>query len=114
MSNPALKMLDATIHRQLAAAGLAEGPTQAQYIAVDGGAAVPVRVYVDRSMQQAGDYGTNVAPRTIIGILREDVSDPRAGALLIVEGEEGPETFELEAKAETQDESISRWVVAHG
>ena len=114
MTNSALKMLDATIHRQMVAAGLAEGPARAQYMPADGGAAIPARVYVDRSMQQAGELGTVTGARTIIGILREDVPEPRKGSLIVIQGEGGSETFELEEKDAAQDESMSRWVVIRG
>jgi hypothetical protein len=114
MTNPALRAMDALIHRQLSAAGLAEGPESAQYRYPAGSDPVPVRAYVDRSMQQMGDLATEHAPRTIVAIFKEDVPNPRIGATVTVQTDAGAEVFTLDAPDAIQDESMSRWVVSHG
>lgn len=114
MTNPALQAMDALIHRQLAAAGLAEGAESAQYQHPEAAAPVPVRAYVDRSMQQMGDMATEHGPRTIVALFKADVPDPQPGATITVQTVGGPEVFILEAPDAVQDESLSRWVVSHG
>ena len=114
MTNPALQAMDALIHRQLTAAGLAEGSESASYVFPEGSDPVPVRAYVDRSMQQMGDLATEHGPRTIVALFKADVPDPQPGALVTIQAAGGPEVFTLEAPDVVQDESLSRWVVSHG
>lgn len=114
MTNPALQAMDALIHRQLAAAGLAEDAESAEYQDASAADPVPVRAYVDRSMQQMGDLATEHGPRTIVALFKADVPDPQVGATVTVQTAGGPEVFVLEAPDVVQDESLSRWVVSHG
>ena len=86
----------------------------AQYQYPAGASPVPVRAYVDRSMQQMGDLATDHGSRTIVGLFKADVPDPQVGAIVTVETAGGPEVFILEAPDAVQDESLSRWVVSHG
>lgn len=114
MTNPALQAMDDLIHRQLTAAGLAEGADSAQYQFPEGASPVPVRVYVDRSMQQMGDMATEHGPRTIVALFKADVPDPQVGATVTIQSGAASEVFILDAPDAVQDESLSRWVVSHG
>lgn len=98
-----LRNMDATLHAAFASAGMAETGT---YTPPGGGAAVPVRVMVDRGVQAQGEYGVAVGPLIVVRILRADVVSPDAGGTLVI----GGETFTLD-RLESEDESASRWVV---
>lgn len=98
-----LRNMDATLHAAFAGAGMAETGT---YTPQGGGAAVPVRVMIDRGVQAQGEYGVAVGPLILVRILRADVESPDAGGTLVI----GSETFTLD-RPESEDESASRWVV---
>lgn len=115
MTNSALASMDAVIHRQLAAAGLAEPQGEAVYYATANDDGVPVRCYVDRGLQSMGELGQVIGSRTVLGILRADVPDPQQGAIVeLIKMGVVVERFVLEAPDASSDESLSRWVVSHG
>ena len=105
MSNSNLAILDAAIHGAMAGAGIADTGTYTP----PAGTPVTCRVYVDRAVQQMGDYGPVAGPRTIVGLLRADVPAPHAGGIVAV----GTEQWELESEI-ARDESVTRWVVGNG
>jgi hypothetical protein len=108
VSNNGLAGLDDLIHSACAAAGIAD---QAYYQATESSPEVPCRCYINRAMQQMGDYGPVHGPRVLIEILRADVRDPVQGARLrLASGE----VFRLESPAPGTDESMTRWVVGNG
>lgn len=107
MSNPGLAAIDAAIHGAMRATGLAD---VAIYTAPGDPQQIPCRVYVNRSMQQMGDFGQVSAPRTLVEIMKADVPDPVKGAMVVIAGER----FRLESEEAGTDESISRWVVGRG
>jgi hypothetical protein len=115
MTNSALARLDAVIHRRLAAAGLAEKPASARYSVAGVAPFLPVRCYVDRGMQTAGEFGPVAGSRIVVGLLRADVPEPIQGATVELMADGLPiERFTLEAPDASSDESLSRWVVSHG
>lgn len=69
-----------------------------------------IDVIVDNGVQVIDDVGQIIGTRTEIGLLREQVPNPKQGGTVVV----GTDTYELEAKAEGSDESRSRWVVKRG
>lgn len=115
MSNHGLSDLDAIIHSAMSAAGIAD---HAEYRASPSGPAVPCRVFVNRAMQQMGDFGQVSGARVLVEILRADVADPVRGAIVtLVDPATGlptGEAFKLESLEAGTDESMSRWVVGNG
>lgn len=115
MSNRGLQDLDAIIHGAMSAAGTAD---KAEYRATPNAAPVPCRVYINRAMQQMGDFGQASGPRVLIEILRADVADPVRGAIVSlvdpITGAPTGEAFRLESLDAGTDESVSRWVVGGG
>jgi hypothetical protein len=100
-----LAAFDAQAHAAFAAAGLADG---GQYTAPGGGAAVPVRVMVDRTAQQLGDFGTVNAPMVTVAYLLADLAPgvPDVRGRVVVDGD----TF-LNVREIDNDGSLSRWEV---
>lgn len=67
-----------------------------------------VRVFVDRAVQQIGEFGNISAGRTEVRYLLSDVS-PEAGGKLLVDGDTFINTAEID-----NDGSLSRWQVRRG
>jgi len=100
-----LNAFDALAHQAFAAAGLAD---TGRYTPPDGGPSIPVRVLVDRSTQQLGQFGTVNAPAVTVGYLTADV-DPAAGGVLLVDGDTYRNVREID-----NDGALSRWEVRRG
>lgn len=102
------RAFDATLHGALAGAGLADAGS---YLPPGGNPltdAVPCGVFIDRGIQQMGDFGQVVGAKDMITLLRADVASPQQGAIVTVYGE----AFRLESE-ENSDDGTSRWVASH-
>ncbi len=104
-----LKQLDADLHAAFADAGLCDLGDYTPFVDGVAGALLPgVRVYVDRDVQQLGEFGQIVAPRTQVAYLLSDVA-PTKGGRIVVDGEAWINTDNV-----GNDGSLSRWVVRRG
>jgi hypothetical protein len=104
----ALQNLDAAIHSAFARAGLAVVGT---YLPPGGDPSVDTlvcRVYVDRGVQQLGNYAEVVGAKDVVTLLLEDVAAPVEKATVVFDGE----TVRLKTM-ESSDDSRQRWVVSH-
>ena len=100
-----LAAFDASAHAALASSGLAD---TGQYTPPGGGTAVAVRVLVDRTTQQIGDFGTVNAGQVTVSYLLADVA-PAVGGRLAVDGD----TYRNEREIDN-DGALSRWEVRRG
>lgn len=103
-----LAAFDAQAHAAFAAAGLADNGL---YTPAAGGAAMPVRVMVDRTTQQAGEFGTVNVPMVTVAYLLADLAPgmPDVRGRLVVDGEAYINQREID-----NDGSLSRWEVRRG
>lgn len=103
-----LAAFDAQAHAAFAAAGLAD---EGQYTAPGGGAPVPVRVMMDRTTQQVGEFGTVNAPMVTVAYLLADLAPGELDVRgrLVVDGDTYINQREID-----NDGSLSRWEVRHG
>lgn len=115
MSNRGLQDLDALIHGAMSAAGIAD---RAEYRQTPNSPAVPCRVFVNRAMQQMGDFGQVSGARVLLEILRADVPVAMRGAIVTLldptTNLPTGDAFRLESLEAGTDESMSRWVVGNG
>ena len=104
-----LKQMDADLHAAFADAGLCDVGDYTPIVdGVAGGVLAGVRVYVERDVQQIGEFGQIIAPRTQIAYLLADVT-PTKGGRIVVDGQAWINTDNV-----GDDGSLSRWIVRRG
>ena len=106
MTNAFVAEFDALAHAVFVDAGLAENGL---YHAPGSNTDVPCRCYVHRDLQSMGLDGQVFGPRTIVQILRADISAPRTGATVTI----GVEVFTLDRPdlSRQNDEGLSSFEV---